>query len=257
MRDAWTIAGCMIQRLLHGWLLALLVVGLLTQLLFLLQLGTQPLPELLLQYRTFGMGVTYVSSALLVMVAAGTELPREVHTGTIFFILAKPVRRSHLVLGKLLGLLVLGGVAVLLQSTMGALVLAFRGLPPDAEFLRLGIFLMARVGIVAAAALFFSTLFSEMPTLMFTALYVFLGYTMALLDYFVRFAGLDLPLTLTLRSIYYLIPNMTYFANPVGGSAGNGALRQTLIGGYAIGYVVLLWCLSCWVISRREFGNKE
>ena len=255
MRDALTIAGCTVRRFLHGWLLVVLSVGLATQLLVLLQGGPLPVQEALLNSRTFVLGVAFFSSVLLVLVAAGTDLPREIETGTILFILAKPVTRPQIILGKLLGLMAIGSASVLLQCLAGSLVLAWRGLPPDSVFMIRLVHLILRIWMVSGVAMFFSSLFSELPTLLFCALTFALGFCMNILDHVIRYAMLDIPIALSLRLLYYLLPNLNHLNasphNPV------SVQRLCLNVAYTLCYLLLVWAMACGAFAKREFQRGQ
>jgi ABC-type transport system involved in multi-copper enzyme maturation permease subunit len=247
----------MIRKLLQGWLLLLLIVGICLQVAFFFYSAPKTHAEILLDCQRFGLMATYVSTILLVIVAGSIELPRDIETGGLLFVLSKPVTRAHVLLGKVFGLMTLGVVSVILQSILGAAVLAFRGLTPGSGFLLSVFFIVTKTSILSASVVMFSVWLPEFATLFFSALYLVLALQMNLVDLFVRYFPLDWFLTFLLRCCYYLVPNFSHLALPVNTLHRGGWLFALSTAGYAFFYCLLLIWVSLWGFYHREFSGSD
>lgn len=105
-----------------------------------------------------GLFMAWVFGWILAIGVSVRQLPQEEKTGTIFSLLAKPVRRSELIIGKWLGAASVAGAATLLFYILLAVIVRARG----GNF-NLGLALEALglhfcfIGILAAMGIFFTT----------------------------------------------------------------------------------------------------
>jgi hypothetical protein len=253
VRDAFTIGRYVVYKVLGGWLLALLVLGMVSLLLALFQSGPEELDELLRTCRRHGLTVTYVFSMLAVLIAGSTELPRELQTGTILLLMAKPLRREHIVVGKTLGIMGVGAVCVLLQTAVGSVILLVRGLPPDPAYGHDVFAILAKVTIMAAAVVMFSTAVAEIPTLFLASLYWVTAEMAHILDQLLRLEGLGPLLSFVFLLLYYMVPNLHHFE---AGAEAAPALPTFLLSiFYGVFYCALLTWVGICFFRRREIAG--
>lgn len=191
---------------------------------------------------------------------------KEVERRSVYSLLAKPVRRHQLILGKYLGLLLtlLVNVAVMatvlyallwyMKSTLPWGMLAAAEAPAlDPRLLLAFLLIFAELALVTAIALFFSTFSSPMVSAVLTfALYV-VGHFNADLKNFEAIVP-SKPVAWIARALYYALPNlapMDIKAQVVHGlPVSGGYIAVTL--GYAVLYVAALLVGACLIFSRRD-----
>lgn len=195
-------------------------------------------------------------------------IAREIDRRSIYAVLAKPVRRPELILGKYLGLVGTLFVNLAVMAAAYYVVLAYIGAtvseaalkaapaPPTDPRLLLAVMMIGlELALVTAVALFWST-FSSSALLS-------AGFTFGL--YIAGQFGADLKnfdqvvespaAGMFGRALYYLLPNFAAFdiktevvhALPI--QPGQLALTA----GYAVVYIALLLTASVMIFSRRDF----
>jgi ABC-type transport system involved in multi-copper enzyme maturation permease subunit len=186
-----------------------------------------------LRNRDNAMALLGYAATLLVVIISATEIPHDVSSRVLLVILSKPLRRYQFVLGKFLGIVVIGGVFVLVGGLFSLAVLWYQGLPgPELLVVprMLGLALL-RMVVVAGMALLFSTSLSEIPSIAFTAGYMILAYAVSLVAPLVyRGEEMAPAARWTLGSLLWLAPNLRDFV-PItwtAAAAPSGDLRFTL-----------------------------
>jgi Cu-processing system permease protein len=192
---------------------------------------------------------------------------KEVERRSIYALLAKPIRRQELIVGKYLGLVLtllvnLVVMVVAYYAVLGAVAWIdgawFRphwGAPAvDPALLKAVAMIFLQLAIVTAVALLFSTFSSPMLAAALTlGLYVIGHFNADLRDFQ---AVLDVkPIAYLARVLYYLLPNLASLdiksevvhAVPV--PAGFLLLNMA----YAITYVTALLVVATYIFMRRDF----
>ena len=192
---------------------------------------------------------------------------KEVERRSIYSLIAKPVRRSELVVGKFAGLVLtiainLAIMAAVWYAVLGVMAVVRAGVvqegvgsaghrSADADG---GLSDLRAADGVVALATFFSTFAGPMLAAVFTfALYV-AGHFSADLKHFDIVVG-DSPVRYVTSALYYLLPNMATFdvknavvhAQPV----PFGYLVTATL--YGVSYSLALVAASVWIFSRRDF----
>ena len=192
---------------------------------------------------------------------------KEVERRSIYALLAKPVRRSELVVGKYLGLVLTLAVNVAIMTTALYLVLAYVGWGEnefarhareapllDPAILKAVALTLVQLMIVTATALFFSTFSTPMLSAALTLGVYVAGYFSADLRNFDQVIDSRVVQTLA-RGLYYVLPNLASFdvtAQVVHGvPVGWRYLGVTIA--YGITYIATLLVLSATIFSRRDF----
>lgn len=192
---------------------------------------------------------------------------KEVERRSIYSLIAKPVRRSELVVGKYLGLVLTIVINVAVMAAVWYAVLgymswmeteAFRqsweAPATDPRMLAAVYLIVVQLMLVMAIALFFSTFSSPMLSAVFAFGFYIAGHFSADLKNFDVAVG-DSPLWYATTGLYYLLPNMAIFdvknavvhAQPV----PPGYLVTTTA--YGLCYIVALVAAGAWIFSRRDF----
>lgn len=191
---------------------------------------------------------------------------KEVERRSAYSLLAKPVHRYQLVLGKYAGLLLTLLVNVTVMAVVLYAVLWYMDLtaPPsvtlaaeapalDPRMLVALALVFLQLAVITAVALFFSTFASPMVSAALTfGLYV-VGHFNADLKNFEAIVE-SRPVAWLARALYYALPNLAPFdvkaqvvhAQPV--AAGYVALTT----GYALLYIAGLLVAACAIFSRRD-----
>ena len=193
---------------------------------------------------------------------------KEVERRSVYSLLAKPVRRPELVLGKYLGLAFTLLVNVLVMAVVLYLLLAFMHLSAtesvragweleapaiDPALLEAFLLIYVQLLLVTAIALFFSTFAGPMVSMALTFGFYVVGHFNADLKHFDAVVT-STPLVWLLRVLYYLLPNLAPFDITAKVVHGQPVLAGYLVMtiGYAAIYITLLLSAACFIFSRRD-----
>jgi ABC-type transport system involved in multi-copper enzyme maturation permease subunit len=205
---------------------------------------------------------------LFIAVFIGIQLvSKEVERRSIYSMLAKPIHRHQLVLGKYLGLVLTLAVNLAVMVIAFYVVLAYMQwtAPPavlaaldgpalDPRLLEAVVLIFGQLAIVTAIAVFFSSFSSPILSASFTlGLYV-AGHFSSDLRNFDQVIDSKVAQTIA-RGFYWLLPNLAAFdvksqvvhAMPVPA----GYLVLTLL--YGVAYVATLLTMAVMIFSRRDF----
>jgi ABC-type transport system involved in multi-copper enzyme maturation permease subunit len=192
---------------------------------------------------------------------------KEVEKRSIYALLAKPMSRAELVLGKFLGLVSTLTVNVVVMTAALVVVLAVYGatVAPqlkaaweapavDPAIATAAFLILAELAIVTAIAICFSTFTSPVLAAAFTVGLVIAGHFGADLKNFEQVVD-SKPAAWLARGLYYVLPNLAPFdvkaqvvhAQPITG------LYVALTTGYGLLYMAALLALAVLFFSRRDF----
>ena len=215
------------------------------------------------------LGLTATSMfGLFIAVFLGIGLvSKEVERRSVYSLLAKPIHRYQLVIGKYFGLALTLAVNLAIMSIALYVVLAYMGwgvAPPaqkawdapalDPALLKAISLIFVQLMLVTAIALFFSSFSTPMLSAAFTFGFFVAGYFSADLRNFGMVV--DSPAAASLaRGLYWVIPNLAQFdvkAQVVHGqTVPFGYIAITSL--YAALYIVVLLALAMFIFSRRDF----
>jgi ABC-type transport system involved in multi-copper enzyme maturation permease subunit len=192
---------------------------------------------------------------------------KEVERRSIYALIAKPVRRSELVVGKFAGLGLTIGINLAVMALVWYVVLGYMSWAESAEFKKaweasatdprmlVAVYLIfVQLLLVVALALFFSTFSESLWAAVFTfGLYV-AGHFSADLKNFDVVVGSS-PVRYVTSALYYALPNMALF--DVKNAVVHGqpvAVGYVLVAtAYGASYALALVAASVWIFSRRDF----
>lgn len=200
----------------------------------------------------------WISTLVIAIATAGRQLPLEREQRTIFPLLAKPVTRGQVIVGKFLGCWLATGIALVMFYLFLGTVSAVRehALPGMILFQALWMqWLM--LGVVGALAVLGSVVFAA-PSSTFTIVFVLVAGSLSLGMYLNRVALQNPePLRSLIYAAYFVIPHLEFFDLremvvhhqphvawlPVAGA--------TL---YAAGYMAI-FLAAAWALFRRKALN--
>jgi Cu-processing system permease protein len=192
---------------------------------------------------------------------------KEVERRSIYALLAKPMSRTELLLGKFFGLVATLGVNVSVMTIALVVVLAAFGwltppalaqgweAPPNDPAIVVAAFLiLVELAVVTALAIFFSTFTSPVLAAAFTVGLVIAGHFGADLKNFEQVVE-SVPVAWAARGLYYLLPNLAPFdvksqfvhAQPI------APAYVALTAGYGALYIAALLMVASLLFSRRDF----
>ena len=217
--------------------------------------------------KDLGLGATQLFGLFIAVFIGIGLVSKEVERRSIYSLLAKPVRRHELILGKYAGLVLTLAVNIVVMAVALYAVLGYMSWVETEEFrqsweapatdpaMLLAIFLIfVQLMLVTAIALFFSTFSGSILAAVLTFGLVGVGHFNADLRNFENVVDSRAAAYLA-RALYYGLPNLAPFdvkaevvhAQPV--SLGYVALTT----GYAVAYIAALLLAAMFIFSRRDF----
>jgi len=217
--------------------------------------------------KDLGLAATSVFGLFIAVFIGIGLVSKEVERRSIYALLAKPIERHQIVLGKYLGLVVTLAVNLSVMAAALYLVLAYmRWLVPegvvkaldapvlDPAMLKAVVLIFGELSIITAIALFFSTFSTPILSATLTFGLFVAGHFSADLRNFDQVV--DSPTAVRLaRALYWVLPNLAPFdvkAQVVHGqhvSAGYMALTMA----YGAVYIAALLVAAMLIFSRRDF----
>lgn len=192
---------------------------------------------------------------------------KEVERRSIYSLLAKPIRRHEVVIGKYAGLVLTLGVNIAIMTVALYAVLAFvawgqnefarqaREAPAlDPALLKAVALILVQLMVVTAVALFFSTFSTPILSAALTFGVYVAGYFSADLRNFNQVVDSRLAQAVA-RGLYYVLPNLAPFdvASQVvhGLPVTTGYMAVTIAYGFV--YIAILLVAGATIFSRRDF----
>jgi ABC-type transport system involved in multi-copper enzyme maturation permease subunit len=217
--------------------------------------------------KDLGLAATSVFGLFIAIFVGINLVSKEVDRRSIYPLLAKPVRRSELILGKFCGLMLTLLVNVLVMTVALYAVLAYlsHGVPLnvqqawdapalDPALLKAIALIYLDLALVTALALFFSSYSSPMLSAVFTlALYV-VGQFNTDLKQFDQIVSSPVAIAIG-KAAYYVLPDFSKFDVKLAVVHGLPVTRGYMIStvAYAAAYVAALLFGATVIFSRRDF----
>ncbi len=217
--------------------------------------------------KDLGLGAIQVFGLFIAVFIGIGLVSKEVERRSIYSLLAKPIRRYELILGKYAGLVITLAVNIAVMAVAMYAVLGYMAWAESEEFrqsweasatdpaMLLAIFLIfAELMLVTAIALFFSTFSSPILSATLTFGLFVVGHFNADLRNFENVVDSRAAAYLA-KALYYVLPNLAPFdvkaevvhALPV------SLEYVALTTGYAAAYIGILLLASMFIFSRRDF----
>jgi ABC-type transport system involved in multi-copper enzyme maturation permease subunit len=217
--------------------------------------------------KDLGLAATSVFGLFIAVFIGIGLVSKEVERRSIYALLAKPIHRYQLVLGKYFGLTLTLAVNVAVMAAALYAVLAYMSwgvsenvartwdAPAlDPALFKAVVLMLVELMLVTAIALFFSTFSTPMLSAAFTFAVFIVGHFSSDLRNFQDVV--DSPAAARLaRGLYWVLPNLAQFdvktAVVHGQPVPLGYLAVTI--GYGACYIAMLLVISMFVFSRRDF----
>jgi len=192
---------------------------------------------------------------------------KEVERRSIYALLAKPMSRTELLIGKFAGLLstLTVNVSVMTAALVAVLAVYAALTPPelaeaweapatDPMIVVAAFLILAELAIVTAIAIFFSTFTSPVLAAAFTVGLVIAGHFGADLKNFEEVVE-SAPVAWAARGLYYALPNLAPFdvKSQVVHGQPIAVSYVALTVGYGVLYVSALLTMAALFFSRRDF----
>ncbi|PHJ56331.1 multi-copper enzyme maturation ABC transporter permease [Nostoc linckia z18] len=205
----------------------------------------------------FGMAAMN-AIALIVTIFVGTGLVnKEIEKRTILVLIAKPVSRSEIIVGKYLGLSAVVAVMIATMTAIYLLFLQFGNIThPTVSILIAAIFLFLQLSLITAVAIAFGVFTASLvATILTFAVYLMGNITQDLvqLGRLSRNVGIE---RLT-QGLFLVLPDLSRLDLKNQAVYGLQALPETtaliINAGYGLLYSAMLLAIAIFVFSRREF----
>ena len=217
--------------------------------------------------KDLGLSATAIFGLFIAVFIGIGLVTKEVERRSIYSLLAKPITRAQLIVGKYCGLtLTLAvNVAVMALALYAVLATMTYGLPPEANLvwetppldpamLKAVALIFVELMLVTAFALFFSTFSSPMLSAALTVGLYIVGHFSGDLRNFQQVV--DSPAAARFaRGLYWVLPNLAQFdvKNEVVHGVHVPLSYMAMTGAYAAVYIAMLLAISALVFSRRDF----
>jgi ABC-type transport system involved in multi-copper enzyme maturation permease subunit len=217
--------------------------------------------------KDLGLSATSMFGLFIAVFIGIGLVSKEVERRSVYALLAKPIHRYQLVVGKYLGLVLTLAVNVAVMTGALYLVLAYVGWGEndfakqareapllDPAILKAATLTLVQLMMVTATALFFSTFSTPILSAALTLGVYVAGYFSTDLRNFDQVVD-SRVVTALARGLYYLLPNLASFditAQVVHGiPVGFHYIGITIA--YGVVYIAMLLVLSAAIFSRRDF----
>jgi Cu-processing system permease protein len=217
--------------------------------------------------KDLGLSATSIFGLFIAVFIGIGLVSKEVERRSIYSLLAKPIRRSQLVVGKYIGLALTLAVNVAIMAAAQYAVLGYMAwgasepvrltweapaLDP-ALLVAIGLILVELM-LVTAIAVFFSTFSTPILSAALTFALFIVGHFSADLRNFQDVVESPAAGRIA-RGLYWVLPNLAQFDVKEtvvhGGRVPGGYVALALA--YAAAYIALLLTISAYVFSRRDF----
>ncbi len=200
-----------------------------------------------------GLGAVHFFSTIIAVFLGIGLLGREIDRRTVHLILAKPVPRSRLIIGKYLGLSLTLALNLAVLSVPLTLLLMMLDVPVTLSLWQAVALIYAETDVVMCVALLCSTFTTATLSAMFTLAFYVIGHSVT---YVRAFADkLEGVARTVVKGFTYLYPDLEYF-NLKGAVPYHQSLAVsdfTLVLGYALAYTTCLLLAAIVIFQRRDF----
>jgi ABC-type transport system involved in multi-copper enzyme maturation permease subunit len=217
--------------------------------------------------KDLGLSATSIFGLFIAIFIGIGLVSKEVERRSIYSLLAKPIHRYQLVLGKYAGLVLTLAVNITVMAVALYAVLVYTswGIPPlvqsgwdapalDPRLLQAIALIFLELTLVTAIAILFSTFSTPILSAAFTFGLFIVGHLSGDLRNFDQIVDSRAAATLA-RGLYWVLPNLAQFDIKDrivhGAAVPFGYMALTF--GYAALYIAMLLSLSMYIFSRRDF----
>lgn len=159
--------------------------------------------------RSLGLAGMYLFSVIITVFLGTSLIYKEIEKRTLYFILAKPISRGEVVIGKFIGLLASVSVCVLGMFLVYLGMIAYKGGGFDVVALLSGLYTLFDLSVLIALSILFSTFATPLASAMYAIVIIYVGHSLDVIMQAVRTSG---PIAKGIANVmYYLLPNLQKF----------------------------------------------
>lgn len=235
------------DRILYGIIVfALIFIG------STVALSSLSLGEDIFVIRNLGLAGIYIFSLIITIFLGASIVYEEVEKKTAYLLLAKPVTRGDIIIGKFLGLLCAISLTTLLLFGTYLLVVILNGGTLDYIAFWSIILQLFEMGILIGILILFSTLTTPLAAIIYTLLILYMGHLLSLLKEYASKS--DLAFKYILTGVYYIFPNLEKFniRNLIVHQIPLQPQEIVISAGYAFVYIALTLYLARALLNRKE-----
>ncbi len=212
-------------------------------------------PKIALYLKDLCLLLIWISALVIAIATTARQIPAEREARTIFPLLAKPVTRWQVILGKFLGCWAACGIALVVFYLFFGLVSASREQAWHATIFLQGMWLQwSMLAIVIALCLLGSVVFAA-PSSNATICFVIVGGILVLGRHLHKLAMQQPePLGSIVTTIYFLIPHLEWFDVKDFIVYNNDSLRfaDCALASLYAGFYTTFLLVATWIVFRRK-----
>lgn len=202
--------------------------------------------------RNLGLAGIYFFGLIVTIFLGASLIYDEVDQRTTYMLLAKPVTRGNIVIGKFLGLLASIGLTTILMTVAYMAIIFFNGGGIDFQALAVIGLQLIEMALLITILILFSTITTPLASTIYTILIVYIGHSLGLIYSYAMKANYFTKITLL--AVYYVAPNLEKFNNrnlithnlPI-------SIRELALSSiYALGYIILIIYITKIAFNRRD-----
>lgn len=204
--------------------------------------------------RDLGLAAAGLFGVLTTIIVGSALIHKDIEKRTLYTVLAKPVRRSEIVLGKFLGLGALVCLLVLAMLLIHQLMILLYEGSFDFHLLIAFPFTVLEVAVMLGILLFFSSFSSTTLTSIMGVIFFVIGHALPDLKLFAETTQVA-ALKHVAYAFYYVLPNLDNFNFRMDLAYKTPLPADQLLFSicYGIMYTVFLLYLTTLIFERREF----
>jgi Cu-processing system permease protein len=202
--------------------------------------------------RNLGLAGIYLFGLIITIFLGASIVYDEIEKKTTYFLIAKPVTRSDVIIGKFLGLLSAIGTTTLLMLGVYLLIVISNG--GSFDYMAIGAVLLQllEMGILISFLILFSVFTTPLAATIYTILILYIGHLLTLfLTYAQKSGGI---IKYMMIAVYYLFPNLEKFniRNLIVHQIPISPSEIMLSTGYAVVYITLILFFAKSLLNRKE-----
>jgi ABC-type transport system involved in multi-copper enzyme maturation permease subunit len=252
IKNILTIAKNTFRETIRDRVLYAILVFAFVFLAFTAFLGTISLGTDLHIIKSLGLAGMYLFS-LIITVFLGTSLMyKEIEKRTLYFVLAKPITRGEIIIGKFFGLLASVALSVAGMFAVYIALVAYRGGGFDAIALLSGWYTLLDLSVLIALSILFSTFATPLAGSMYAMVLIYAGHSLDSIIFAVRNSSAFVKGLA--QVLYTVLPNLEKFniRDSVIYGSHPSIVGIALVTAYAAVYCILLLFIAVLSFRSRE-----
>lgn len=215
-------------------------------------ISTLALEENIYIIRNLGLAGIYIFGLIITIFLGASLVYNEVDQRTTYMLLAKPVTRGNIIVGKFLGLLAGTGLTTILMTVVYVAIVFFNGGRIDYQALAAVGLQLIEMAILITILILFSTITTPLASTIYTILIIYIGHSLSLIYSFATKANYFAKAILL--AVYYLTPNLEKFnsRNLITHNISIPIKELVLSGIYALAYIILVIYIANIAFNKKD-----